>query len=250
MIQANFNLGETKQKKVIIGVAAGIVAIAALIVGIVCIFSGSDEKPTNVNATEITEEEATISIENNITIEETENTTSAEKDYTVIQLEEPKTTKKATQNSTVQTPTRQPTTQKVAQPVTQAPSTAPVTQGKFTEIIENGNNSVKEYSCGAARHHCDSQTSHDFIVYLEGKGCPHCGSHSCKSFYTVDEWGNTCYDQTKCPNYSTKKDPNEYCQNCGKKIGTGSNNTCVVFTVDINCPECGKAVKAHACHSH
>ena len=55
------------------------------------------------------------------------------------------------------------------------------------EVIDNGNDSVNEYSCGSKGHHCDSKETHDFIVGLEKKGCPHCGSHSCKSFYTYDE---------------------------------------------------------------
>ena len=81
-------------------------------------------------------------------------------------------------------------------------------------------------------------------------GCPYCGSHSCKSFYTYDEWGNACYDPTKCESYNAKSDPCEYCQECGKKVGTGSGDTCVRFTVDTKCPECSKSVKGKTCHSH
>ena len=40
--------------------------------------------------------------------------------------------------------------------------------------------------------------------------------------------------------YLEKNDLCEYCQICGKKGGTGSGNTCVRFTVDTKCPECGK----------
>lgn len=134
---------------------------------------------------------------------------------------------------------------KTAEPVNQGnPS------GNSYEVVDNGNDSVNEYSCGSKRHHCDSKETHSFIVSLEEKGCPYCGSHSCKSFYTYDEWGNACYDPTKCESYNVKSDPCEYCQECGKKVGDGLGNTCVRFNTDTKCPECDKTVKAKTCHSH
>lgn len=114
----------------------------------------------------------------------------------------------------------------------------------------SGTDTDKPYSCGCKNHHCKSPEDHEFVTYLENKGCPFCGSHSCPSFYALDEWGNMCYDCTKCPKYDEKKDPCIYCQHCGRRCGNGDNGTCVRFTEDIVCPICGKFVPAGTCHTH
>ena len=201
------------------------------------------EETTTVPTTEIEETIGDVVIDDDITENTDTSETTTEKGVEIIKLEEPETTKPTTQKPTQQT------TVKPAEPVTQG-NPAGVSQGNNHEIIDSGSDSVKEYSCGKKGHHCDSKETHDFIVSLESKGCPHCGSHSCKSFYTYDEWGNACYDPTKCESYNAKSDPCEYCQECGKKVGTGSGSTCVRFTVDTKCPECGKSVKGKTCHSH
>ena len=105
------------------------------------------------------------------------------------------------------------------------------------------------YSCGAAGHHCDGPETHAYIMNLELKGCSHCGSHNCPSFYAVDEWGNTCYDPSQCPQYDVHNDPVHYCQKCGKACGDGSNGTCVQFVSVCHCPNCGKHVDRRTCHS-
>ena len=201
------------------------------------------EETTTVPTTEIEETIGDVVIDDDITENTDTSEITTEKGVEIIKLEEPETTKPTTQKPTQQT------TVKPAEPVTQG-NPAGVSQGNNHEIIDSGSDSVKEYSCGKKGHHCDSKETHDFIVSLESKGCPHCGSHSCKSFYTYDEWGNACYDPTKCESYNAKSDPCEYCQECGKKVGTGSGSTCVRFTVDTKCPECGKSVKGKTCHSH
>ena len=117
-------------------------------------------------------------------------------------------------------------------------------------IVIDGDDDTSIYSCGVSGHRCHNKEAHNITTMLENKGCHHCGSHSCKSFYTTDEWGNACYDETKCPQYNVKKDPLKYCQDCGKPVGTGGNGTCVHFTVDTKCPDCNEPVKARTCHSH
>ena len=229
--------------------------IIALIIGIITIsifiavMIGSNMKTekgemTTEPTSEVTETVGGIVIDENITEANADESTTV-KEAEVIKLEEPEI---ITPNSGTQTPKPQTSTVKPVEPVTQKPS--PGSQGTHTEIIENGNDSVNEYSCGSAMHHCDSKETHNFVVSLEQKGCSYCGSHSCKSFYAVDEWGNACYDPIKCEKYSAKNDASEYCQECGKKCGTGSNGTCVRFTVDTTCPECGKKVSGKTCHSH
>ncbi|OJU18288.1 MAG: hypothetical protein BGN88_00910 [Clostridiales bacterium 43-6] len=112
-----------------------------------------------------------------------------------------------------------------------------------------GGETTSKYKCGCANHHCDSPETHAFVLNLELEGCPYCGSHSCPSFYGVDEWGNAGYFPKLCPKYDIKKDPVYYCQECGKKTGDGSKGTCVRFVKDCNCPNCGVFVKAGTCHT-
>lgn len=246
ILTSNPNKKGNKQNKIIAALIVGIIAVSILIAVMIGNFVGKDtEEPTTDITTEQTETVGDIVIDDNITEENDNAESTTEKTETVIKLEEP-TVEKVT---TIQKPTQQTSTVKLAEPVTEG-NPAGVSQGNRYEVIDNGNDSVNEYSCGKKGHHCDSKETHDFIVSLEKKGCSYCGSHSCKSFYTYDEWGNACYDPSKCESYNVKSDPCEYCQECGKKVGTGSKDTCVRFTVDTNCPECGKSVKGKTCHSH
>ena len=244
ILTSNPNKKGNKNNKIIAALIVGIIAVSILIAVIIGNFVKNDtEETTTVPTTEIEETIGDVVIDDDITENTDTSEITTEKGVEIIKLEEPETTKPTTQKPTQQT------TAKPAEPVTQG-NPAGVSQGNNHEIIDSGSDSVKEYSCGKKGHHCDSKETHDFIVSLESKGCPHCGSHSCKSFYTYDEWGNACYDPTKCESYNAKSDPCEYCQECGKKVGTGSGSTCVRFTVDTKCPECGKSVKGKTCHSH
>lgn len=233
------------KSKSFIAIIIGIVVISIIIAVVIGKNLGTDKTDvTTAPNSEAGETVDDIVVDVNITEPDADVSATAEA-VKVITLEEPKN---STNKPNSQTNMPQQNTVKPAEPVTQKPS--PGSQGTHTEIIENGNDSVNEYSCGSARHHCDSKETHIFVVGLEQKGCPYCGSHSCKSFYSVDEWGNACYDPIKCEKYSAKNDASEYCQECGKKCGTGSNGTCVRFTVDTTCPECGKKVSGKTCHSH
>lgn len=241
ILTSNPNKKGNKNNKIIAALIVGIIAVSILIAVIIGNFVKNDtEETTTVPTTEIEETIGDVVIDDDITENTDTSETTTEKGVEIIKLEEPETTKPTTQKPTQQT------TVKPAEPVTQVTTT----QGNYMEIVDSGNDSVNEYSCGSKGHHCDSKETHDFIVSLEKKGCSYCGSHSCKSFYTYDEWGNACYDPSKCESYNVKSDPCEYCQECGKKVGTGSKDTCVRFTVDTKCPECGKSVKGKTCHSH
>ena len=105
------------------------------------------------------------------------------------------------------------------------------------------------YDCGTEGHHCDGPETHAYILNLELKGCKYCGSHSCPSFYAVDEWGNTCYTPSKCPAYDVHDDPVHYCQKCGKACGDGTNGTCVQYVNACDCPSCGEHVGSWTCHT-
>ena len=107
---------------------------------------------------------------------------------------------------------------------------------------------TQTYSCGVSGHHCTGPETHSFICELEQKGCEYCGSHSCPSFYAVDEWGQGCYTPSKCPKYDILADPVWYCQICHKPCGDGRNGTCVQFVIDCTCPNCGEQVIAWTCH--
>ena len=105
------------------------------------------------------------------------------------------------------------------------------------------------YKCGSSKHHCEGPETHAYILNLELEGCQNCGSHSCPSFYGTDEWGNGGYFPKLCQKYSEISDPLHYCQECGKKVGDGSNGTCAVFVNAFNCPLCGEHVEAGTCHT-
>ena len=108
---------------------------------------------------------------------------------------------------------------------------------------------VAPYDCGTEGHHCDGPETHTYILNLELKGCKYCGSHSCPSFYAVDEWGNTCYTPSKCPAYDVHDDPVHYCQKCSKACGDGTNGTCVQYVSACDCPSCGEHVDSWTCHT-
>lgn len=105
------------------------------------------------------------------------------------------------------------------------------------------------YDCGTDGHHCNGPETHAYILNLELKGCKYCGSHSCPSFYAVDEWGNTCYTPSECPAYDVHDDPVHYCQKCGKTCGDGTNGTCVQYVNACDCPSCGEHVDSWTCHT-
>lgn len=238
-----------------------LICFALCIITIVSMFAacGKENKPAEEETT-ITEETTT---KEPITIEEpsketTEKETTKKEETTTKKAETttaqpytppsttkpkpqvPSTTKKPTQTTTKKP---EPTTTKKPEPTTKPTTTKPTT----TLPAET---EPKPYSCGKANHHCTTKEEHAFIVSLENKGCSICGSHSCRSFYAIDEWGNNCYDITKCPKYSVKEDPLEYCEHCGKPCGLGDKGSCVRFTVETKCPGCGKTVPAKTCHSH
>lgn len=233
-----------KQNKIIAILIVAIIVVGVFIAFMVGNFANKEpDTTTNESTTESTTLNEIV-IPNETEENETEETKVNESE--VLVLQEP--TQQTATNSAKPNNTGSNTVNR-AEPVKPAQPSGSVQSNK-NEIVDNGNDSVKEYSCGVKGHHCDGKETHDFIVSLENKGCPYCGSHSCKSFYTYDEWGNACYDPTKCESYSAKNDPCEYCQECGKKVGDGNRNTCIQFTVDFTCSDCGKKVSAWTCHSH
>ncbi len=236
-----------KHNKVVAGLIAAII-IVCILIGVLVVTATRNKNGDDTATTEITEMETTGDnlILEDIT-EESENegdVAEMEADENMLVIDEV-----LTQADTTKTPS---TTKKQTGSKEEVLKPATTNKTPTTEysLPASDNDSVKEYSCGKSGHHCESKETHSFIVSLEKKGCSICGSHSCKSFYAIDEWGNACYDISKCTKYSERKDPNKYCDECAKKIGNGSKGTCVRFTVDTKCSDCGKAVKARTCHTH
>ena len=114
-----------------------------------------------------------------------------------------------------------------------------------------GNAPVEEtYHCGYEKHHCQSAGYHASLLNRELDGCPYCGSHSCASFYALNEWGFTKYDPTLCAKYNVQEDPAEYCPDCGRKMWSLDNPTgCFRYLQDTQC-ECGDFVSGNTCHHH
>lgn len=255
-----------KKAKTIISMALCILTVLSLFT----VFTGCGKKtePETTTTQPTTEEKTTVEIPEVTTEEKTtkEDVSTTKHEATTAKPVAPSTTQPpaTTKPHTTQAPvttkphkaeptTKAPTTTKphATEPTTKAPTTTkPQTTEPTTKKPEPVTEKVTKYSCGSPNHKCTTKEEHSFIKSLEDKGCPTCGSHSCKSFYTVDEWGNICYDMTRCPKYSVKEDPSVYCDFCGKKCGLGDNGTCVRFTVDTKCPGCGKTVGAKTCHSH
>ena len=236
-----------KHNKVVAGLIAAII-IVCILIGVLVVTATRNKNGDDTATTEITEMETTG---DNLILEDITEESESEGD--VAEMEADKNMlvidEVLTQADTTKTPS---TTKKQTGSKEEVLKPATTNKTPTTEysLPASDNDSVKEYSCGKSGHHCESKETHSFIVSLEKKGCSLCGSHSCKSFYAIDEWGNACYDISKCPKYSEQKDPNKYCDDCTKKIGDGSKGTCVRFTVDTKCPDCGKTVKARTCHTH
>lgn len=114
-----------------------------------------------------------------------------------------------------------------------------------------GNPPVEEaYNCGCANHHCQNADFHASLLNRELDGCPYCGSHSCASFYATNEWGYTCYDATRCPQYNSQKDSEKVCPDCGRPMWSADNPTgCFRYLQDTEC-ECGEFVPGNTCHHH
>lgn len=207
--------------------------------------TGTTEEQVTVNEPIVSgEPEGTTDIEENTDIPEITETTEGTSKKTG-KTSVPKTTASVKKKTTTTTKKPTQTTKK-----TESTTKKQVPTTKKNESVTTKTNSSTKFSCNSANHHCTTKEEHDFLCELEAKGCPICGSHSCRSFYSIDEWGNNCYDITRCPQYSEKKDPANCCEHCGREVGLGDNGTCVRFTVDTVCPICGKTVKAKTCHTH
>jgi len=128
-------------------------------------------------------------------------------------------------------------------------TTATEKEPKEHGLIIGDYHEPEAYNCGTPGHHCAGPETHALLIEIADKGCDYCGSHTCPSFYATDEWGQGCYDPTKCPEYNVQHDPCYYCQDCGKPCGDGLGGTCAVYIIDIACPNCGEHVKAWTCHS-
>lgn len=108
----------------------------------------------------------------------------------------------------------------------------------------------EEYKCGSANHHCQSAGFHASLLNRELEVCPYCSSHSCPSFYAVNEWGYTCYDATLCPKYNVQQDPAKVCSDCGRAKWSSDNPTgCFRYLQETQC-ECGELVPGNTCHHH
>ena len=198
---------------------------------------------TAVAKTNTTLPESTVSktvVADTIAVIETEKTSEAA-ETTVVEPTETKTTPTSEA-------TDPPKVKETATPVVKTGTTKPTPEPEKHGLIIGDYHEPAPYNCGIAGHHCEGPETHSYICELEQKGCEYCGSHSCPSFYAVDQWGQGCYTPSKCPKYDIHADPVYYCQTCHKPCGDGRNGTCVQFVVTCNCPNCGEHVPAWYCH--
>lgn len=235
-----------KNKKTLFIIGGAVVATVLAIIVIVCaVGSKTPDTPQNTPGTG---EDTTVSV-GDIAFDDSE-TDGADTDGTSCDETE------AAGSCSVLTPDEPPMPSTDSSVSTEPAVTpdAPVTEQTPKDDGEGGGITVgggqaEKYDCGVSGHHCDGPETHAYVTNLELQGCPYCGKSNCQSFYATDEWGNTCYTPGKCPEYDIKKDPAEYCQDCGKKLGDGRNGTCVQFVTAYNCPNCKEYVDAWTCHS-
>lgn len=241
-----------KTTRIIIGVIAAVFVIAAI-----CIIAFSGGKPSETPApgTETTTSDVAVS---DIETDDPETSETSGNEFDPDPITDDPTEGTDPDNvltipdetnpvvpgtNTTQTPANDP-----VKPVSEKSPTDDG-DGKVSGGITIGGGEEEPYNCGTPGHHCAGPEDHAHILNLEKEGCPYCGKKDCPSFYAVDEWGNACYTQSKCPKYDVHKDPVFYCQECGKKCGDGANGTCVQFVNACNCPNCGEWVEAWTCHT-
>ena len=247
-----------KNKKKLLIVGGCVVGVILAIILLIALMPKNGTDPKTPETTGISD----VNTEKDVTIEDpsessepTEETTDESKKTTkdeepsVIEPDgkglTPVEEKKSEQGKQEKQPEKEAT--EVAKPVEQ--SDPPKQDEPSSGGIVIGGNTPEPYDCGTPGHHCDGPETHAYVLNLELDGCPYCGKHDCPSFYATDEWGQTCYTPSKCPNYDIHSDPVYYCQKCGKPCGDGSNGTCAEYNIDIDCPICGKHVEAWSCHS-
>lgn len=236
-----------KNKKVLILSCVSVLVVAAIIVTIALIPKNTPPETTPEESTPQTTDTSNIDVpevSDNPVTEETSSTTDGGEI-------EPDDSGLTPANVDTNPPETSKTTEKVdepAKPVTETPVQPPKEPEQPGGITIGDGGKAEPYNCGVDGHHCANEYAHASLLNLELEGCPTCGSHSCPSFYALDEWGQTLYTPSKCPQYDIHKDPLHYCQTCGKKCGDGTNGTCCIFVVDTTCPLCHKAAKAWTCH--
>lgn len=225
----------TPKRKIILGSVLGVVAVAITITAL-CVGLNKTIPTENPDNTSKSPTDVVVSV-------------PTTPDITDVSTEQPSNKQIIIDVGNGSQPSDNTSSKTPAKDTDKTVSTFTPTQPNNNGGVNIGGSEPTAYNCNTANHHCDGPETHAYITNLELQGCMLCGSHSCASFYALDEWGHTCYNVTKCPKYDAKKDPVLYCQICGKTNGDGSNGTCVQFVNDANCPNCGQFVKANTCHT-
>ena len=110
----------------------------------------------------------------------------------------------------------------------------------------------KNYTCGWEGHYCYSESRHQSLLEESAKGCAYCGKTDCVSFYTRNVTGFTTTDIYSCPEYDARKDPMEYCEDCGYpkwgQANAGEIYCSKVWKLDLACGNCGEMMYMDQCH--
>lgn len=237
----------TKKNKIMIGAVSGVLTIAVIVTAV--LLTGGNTHPvlTPDSEPESSPSEVVVNLPTDTKQEaQTSEPESTEKKDTLVvdvsgNPESPTDTDGNKNNDTAKSP---------EQPIETKKPEQPANDGDSGIIIGGGDTPIDQYSCGSPSHHCKNAEAHAYIQNLELEGCPFCESHSCPSFYDVNEWGFTRYNQVLCPKYNEKNDSAKYCQDCGRTLWSQSNPTgCFRYLQDTDC-ECGELVKGNTCHHH
>ncbi len=235
-----------KNKKVIV-IVSSVLAVLLICTTVFCLTRGK-ENPEPVET-----EPPTSETGKDVVIDEPEDSTEPEESKPIGEIEDDGNALKPDEgidNTANKTPGSKADENDTPKEEVAPPAAEPADTGN-NGISIGGNPPVEEaYNCGCANHHCQNEDFHASLLNRELEGCPYCGSHSCPSFYAVNEWGYTCYDATLCPSYNAGQDSAKICPDCGRPMWSPDNPTgCFRYLQDTQC-ECGELVPGNTCHHH
>ena len=109
------------------------------------------------------------------------------------------------------------------------------------------------YDCGYPDHGCTDPEVHERYMRESANGCPMCGKADCASLHGRDIDGWIMVDLSLCPQYDIHRDPEYYCQNCGRPnspvITNDPTKECRTFWHGTTCQYCKRYVAADTCHT-
>lgn len=116
--------------------------------------------------------------------------------------------------------------------------------GRFNTIPQSNTSSVYDGICSKCGKKEGDGTNGTCVQWLmKDVDCPNCGKH------VQVRTCHTCNEATPVP---APTPAINICRHCGKKMGNGTNGTCIRYSLigtNMPCPNCGETIPARTCHS-